>query len=246
METPRPTSALGCCVAVGMLGVTAPSPSSSWRSLREAETAVDPTGPLVAAVSLGAWALVLWLGLTVLLTLTARAPGAGGRLAAVLAGRIAPAAVRRAVDAALGLGLAAGALGAAPAAAATTAPVAAPAVVASARIPSPVPSTAQLDLDWGGGTGSAASSPSTSAASSPSTPPARAPVAEGRGTAVVVVQPGDTLWGLAEQGLRRTGVPAPTDAQVAQAWPSWWSANRDVIGDDPDLILPGTSLQAPS
>ena len=62
---------------------------------------------------------------------------------------------------------------------------------------------------------------------------------------VVVVVPGDTLWDLAERSLRRAGGPPPADAQVAVAWPQWWAANREAVGDDPDLLLPGTVLVPP-
>lgn len=58
----------------------------------------------------------------------------------------------------------------------------------------------------------------------------------------VVVQPGDTLWGIARDHLP----DAATDAQVALAWPTWWQANRQVVGDDPDLIRPGMSLLPPT
>jgi len=59
--------------------------------------------------------------------------------------------------------------------------------------------------------------------------------------ATYVVQPGDTLWGLAEGSL-----PAgATAAQVAARWPDWWSTNREVVGDDPDLLHPGQTLRAP-
>ena len=60
----------------------------------------------------------------------------------------------------------------------------------------------------------------------------------------VVVQPGDTLWSIAATALARADRPTTAPA-VARAWPTWWAANREVIGDDPDLILPGTSLVAP-
>jgi nucleoid-associated protein YgaU len=61
----------------------------------------------------------------------------------------------------------------------------------------------------------------------------------------VVVRPGDSLWSLAEAALRRDGTGAPTTRQVAQAWPRWWAANREAVGDDPDLLLPGTVLRPP-
>jgi nucleoid-associated protein YgaU len=65
------------------------------------------------------------------------------------------------------------------------------------------------------------------------------------GGASVVVQPGDTLWGLAAQSLHQSGAAPPSDAEVARAWPTWWSANREVIGDDPHLLFPGTVLTSP-
>ncbi|WP_335939729.1 transglycosylase family protein [Streptomyces sp. PTD5-9] len=44
------------------------------------------------------------------------------------------------------------------------------------------------------------------------------------------VRPGDNLWAIA-------------DAQkVPGGWPALYDANKDVVGDDPDLILPGQSL----
>ncbi|OCI31676.1 LysM peptidoglycan-binding domain-containing protein [Oerskovia enterophila] len=52
---------------------------------------------------------------------------------------------------------------------------------------------------------------------------------------------GDTLWSLAE---RRLG-PEASAAQVATECGRWFDANRDVIGDDPDLIKPGQILSAP-
>ena len=58
---------------------------------------------------------------------------------------------------------------------------------------------------------------------------------------LVVVRPGDTLWDLAARHLG----PEATDADVAEAWPTWYAANRAVIGDDPDLILPGQQLRIP-
>jgi nucleoid-associated protein YgaU len=56
-----------------------------------------------------------------------------------------------------------------------------------------------------------------------------------------VVHTGDSLWAIAQRELGT----AATQRQVASAWPRWWSANRDVIGDDPDVIHPGDRLTAP-
>ncbi|MFV0426960.1 MAG: LysM peptidoglycan-binding domain-containing protein [Beutenbergiaceae bacterium] len=55
------------------------------------------------------------------------------------------------------------------------------------------------------------------------------------------VQPGDSLWQIAAAHL-----PADTStAEIAQAWPQWYHHNRELIGDDADLIHPGTVLTNP-
>lgn len=58
----------------------------------------------------------------------------------------------------------------------------------------------------------------------------------------VVVHRGDSLWSIAARHLG----PDAGDAEVARAWPQWYAANRDVIGDDPDLVLPGQILRIPT
>jgi resuscitation-promoting factor RpfA len=58
----------------------------------------------------------------------------------------------------------------------------------------------------------------------------------------VVVHRGDTLWTIA---ARHLGEHA-TDQDVAEEWPLWYAANRDVIGTDPDLIRPGQRLAVPT
>ncbi|QDW64123.1 LysM peptidoglycan-binding domain-containing protein [Oerskovia sp. KBS0722] len=60
-------------------------------------------------------------------------------------------------------------------------------------------------------------------------------------TVSVVVLRGDSLWSLAERALGG----GATDAQIAAEWQSWYAANTEVIGQDPDLIRPGQVLQAP-
>jgi nucleoid-associated protein YgaU len=60
--------------------------------------------------------------------------------------------------------------------------------------------------------------------------------------AEVVVHRGDTLWDIVAGQL---GTEA-SDAEVAEAWPRWYAANRDIIGENPDLILPGQVLRAPT
>lgn len=72
-------------------------------------------------------------------------------------------------------------------------------------------------------------------ATRPSTGPASRPVR---------VEPGDTLWGLCAERLVRDG-HTPTDAAVAACWPRVHAANRDLLGDDPDLLHPGQALRLP-
>lgn len=58
----------------------------------------------------------------------------------------------------------------------------------------------------------------------------------------VVVHRGDTLWSIA---ARHLGADATT-TDVAAEWPRWYAANRELIGDDPDLIRPGQELVVPT
>ena len=58
----------------------------------------------------------------------------------------------------------------------------------------------------------------------------------------VRVRQGDSLWLIA---ARRLGAD-PSQADIAAEWPRWYAANREVIGADPGLILPGQVLVEPS
>lgn len=228
------TVVLGTTAAAVLLLLAAPTPAAALRALRDPAAATDPTAPLVALLSLLAWALAGWLALVVLVTAAGHLPGAAGRLGAAVSRRVAPAAVRRVVEVALGLSVAVGALGSSPALAAPG-PAGGPAAPAAASLdwaaPAPAPGEDRgpagppaQDLDW--------------AANAVAVPDAASP-------SEVVVQPGDSLWRLAEQDLAgRSGV-TPSPAEVAQVWPSWWAANRGAVGEDPDLIHPGTPLTPP-
>jgi hypothetical protein len=61
------------------------------------------------------------------------------------------------------------------------------------------------------------------------------------GTATHRVRPGDSLWAIAERLLR----PRARPRDVHAGWRALYRANRDVVGADPDLILPGTTLRLP-
>ena len=57
----------------------------------------------------------------------------------------------------------------------------------------------------------------------------------------LIVRPGDCLWTIAAD----RSPPRASDAAIAALADRLYAANREVIGDDPDLIYPGTALKAP-
>lgn len=61
------------------------------------------------------------------------------------------------------------------------------------------------------------------------------------GRGAVEVRLGDTLWSIA---ARHLGAGASV-SDIADAWPRWFDANRATIGADPDLIRPGLLLVPP-
>jgi len=222
-------------VAALALLAAAPTPAASLYTLRGLPSVLDPldpAAPVLAVLGLTAWALTSYLALVVGLVLLGRTPGLVGRLAAALARRTVPVSVRRAVEAVLGAGLVLGTLGTGPASASAS---------TSADTAQVMPTTATAataSLDWPVSTSERSAAPAAPDAA-PGTPPTALPVT------THVVRPGDTLWHLAAQALRTPGGPAPADVAVAAAWPSWWEANREAIGDNPHLLHPGTSLVAP-
>jgi len=56
---------------------------------------------------------------------------------------------------------------------------------------------------------------------------------------------GDCLWRIARGVLTAATGTEPTSADIARFWPRIYEANRQVIGDDPDLILVGQVLLIP-
>ncbi|SNC71501.1 LysM domain-containing protein [Kytococcus aerolatus] len=57
----------------------------------------------------------------------------------------------------------------------------------------------------------------------------------------VTVRTGDTLWELAARHLGEDASPA----RIAHEWPRWYAENRELVGEDPDLLQPGTELRVP-
>jgi nucleoid-associated protein YgaU len=228
-EHPHRVLLIAAPAGAGLLLATAPSPGRAVHTLATAAAATDPLAPLMALVALAAWLLAGWVTLAAILTAGGRLPGLAGRVARGACRRIAPRALRRLLELALGLTVAAGTLGASPA-------VAAP-------VPTPPPAVA---LDWPGTTAPSTGTSAAPAASGaldwpPSTAPTPARSAAVRRPAPVVVAPGDTLWGIAAARLG----PGAGDRAIAQAWPAWWAANRSTVGADPDLITPGLRLDPP-
>jgi nucleoid-associated protein YgaU len=98
-----------------------------------------------------------------------------------------------------------------------------------------------------------AAEPPTPAAgqSDPADEPPTAPAADLDWPALAagehVVVRGDCLWDIAEAWLAEQHPGAAVTApEVARAVHAWWQANTDVLGADPDLLLPGQVLRPPA
>lgn len=177
---------------------------------------------LSLALAAVGWVSVAWLGAVALAVALSASGGRIGGLARRSARCIAPAAVHRAVIAAIGLSISA--LPAAPVATATSA------ALSSAAVRS-VPDTA----------GSADSLPTIGRPVSAEPQPRERHLQSTIRTKIVVKQ-GDSLWTIAERALGHDATPK----SVAETWPRWFAANRDEIGPNPDQIRPGMRLVAPS
>ncbi|HLM04226.1 MAG TPA: hypothetical protein VK402_03430 [Blastococcus sp.] len=194
-------------------------------ALASAQRTADVQGPdavVVAAAGLLAWAVWAWGTLGLALTAASALPGLAGGLARVAVHVVLPAGARR--SAALALGLGVGVAGPVLGTTAALLPIPAAASVPAAEVPD-WPATASDGAgpapvpDW------------------PGVPP---------GTAEHVVAPGDCLWHIAADDLRSRRAGEATDREIASATDAWWTANTDVIGPDPDLLLPGQVLRTPA
>lgn len=202
---------------------------------------------LTLLLAVAALLLLLWFAIGVALESLAVLPGATGRWATRSADRLTPALAARVAALLLGSAVATGALPT-TAVADTTGSGARTAVVATAPDPGFAPPGATSS-----GT-AATAEPGSGAAPDPGFLPTRPVVRRIVAPAVisppgglpapggVVVHRGDTLWAIAARDLG----PHATDAEVAARWPRWYAANRQVIGPDPDRILPGQVLVRPA
>lgn len=218
------------------------------RALLHQQAPVRPVDAVLVMVSVLSLALASWFVLGVLLELLSLVPGLAGRAGRRMADLVGPQLARRVVAASLGLGVGAVSL--------STAPVAA-AVAAQARPATTAASLAHADHAMAG----AAWSPATLAhgadhafagAAWTASPPAvrtqpevsmlTGPVwTPGTEPRQAVIRRGDSLWSLAAAHLG----PGATQAEIAREWPRWHEANLQVIGPDPDLLLPGQVLRIP-
>jgi nucleoid-associated protein YgaU len=198
---------------------------------------LDGSGPdaaIVAAAAWLAWLLAGYLALTVAVTAAVAARGPVRLRAGALSAAVSPRVVRRAVEALVGFGVAAALVGPMPVQALADSPHPGPASRAPAK---------PFSLDWPGladpDRPPAARPPLVAAPPRDARPPREARPVGGR---TVVVRPGDSLWAIA----RRDVGPSATATQVAAEWPRWWTANRRVIGRNPDVIRPGQRLVPPT
>lgn len=71
--------------------------------------------------------------------------------------------------------------------------------------------------------------------------PARAAAEPAHALRDVPVRAGESLWTIAARELG----PGASDVDIAARWPLWYQANRNVIGADPNVLLPGQLLSPP-
>jgi hypothetical protein len=201
----------------------------------------------LVVVTCAALAVVaVWLVVVVGASAWAAAGTARGRQvrwAEQLSARLAPAVLRRLAAAALGVSTLTALAG--PASASAGPPAVAAVAVALTASATAAPGDAVPGWPQEGSAWQAPAPPPVPPAPSTAQPTAPLPGAvravPGTGEPDVVVRRGDTLWAIAARHL-----PAgATASQVALEWPRWWAANRDVVGDDPDRLLPGQLLHAP-
>ncbi len=225
---------------------------------------------LLALVTSGfAIGVAAWLVGATVLEIAAHVPGRLGRAASLWSRRLTPAVARRVACLVLGIGV--GVVGG-PAQSAATGPTVTVTPDASRSSGADAPDPGFRVATEGAATATATPTPAPTVTPAPTEPepeePARASVTEPvppgftpapprvrpqadpgllgarvRVSAVdeVVVHRGDSLWSIAARHLG----PDASAAEVDRSWREWFSLNRDRIGADPHLILPGQVLRAP-
>lgn len=195
---------------------------------------VDGTDLLVAVLAGAAVLLLTWLALGVALELLTLLPGSTGALAARLAALLTPRSGRQLAALVLGVGAVASCGSSVP-----ENPAPHPALTATAQHESGLPAPAWAPASDLPEPGWVPSVPRVRPQVDPTplTGPARsAPTAHEH-----VVRRGESLWTIAAGHLH----PGASTADIDAEWRRWYAANRAVIGEDPDLILPGQRLSVP-
>jgi hypothetical protein len=225
------TVATMAAIAAALAALTPPFAELTG-SLTAAQRTVDTQGAdvlIASTAGLLAWAVWAWGVLGLALTAASALPGVAGGAARLALQVALPAGARRGAALLLGLGL--GVAGPLLASAVPQFAPTASAAAAAERVPDwPAPGPAATPVpDWPTGAAPTAEAPAA---------PTTAPAADSR-----VVVRGDCLWHIAADSLLGQLGRLPSDGEVAAAVQAWWSANADVIGPDPDLLVPGQVLR---
>jgi hypothetical protein len=214
--------------ALSVVGAVAPVAASAAAVL--ARGGAEPAAQVAAGITLvavaGLAAVGTWLAAsTAWCVLVALGTGVAAR-APRLHTRLTPRLVRLVVGAALGttaLAVPAAAASTTPGGAATHGPPLLPQALAGLPLPDRQPGAARP------------------AAARATAPAAAARTRAGGPPPTHLVASGDTLWGIAAERLGSEADPA----LVERGWRAVYDANHRRIGDDPDLIRPGTTLRLP-
>ncbi|WP_256840420.1 LysM peptidoglycan-binding domain-containing protein [Ornithinimicrobium faecis] len=229
----------------GLLGVVCARHATAV--LGSTQEGLVPPALGLEVLAVGAAALIAaWLSLLFLLGAASALPGSRLALLRTVSVRLAPRLAPRIAAGLVGSVVVVSSAGVAQAhgPVVATTPASAPAAAPAAALEAaPEPGAAAEPA--------AAARPAPEPGWRPTTSPAH-PSAGGaaielvsRGTAepdTVVVRGGDTLWDIAARHLG----PEADAASIAETWPRWHEANRDTIGADPHLLLPGTVLVPPA
>lgn len=233
MSTRRLLATVAAMAGIALvLGALTPPPDAMAGALAAAQRTADTQGPdvlIASAAGLLAWAVWAWGALGLALTAASALPGIAGGASRLILRAVLPAGARRSAALLLGLGLGL------TAPLAGVLPAVGPVTSAAASADTDVP-------DWPGSTSGTTGTTGTTAV--PDWPAGATP-AESPPTADRVVVPGDCLWHIAADSLLGELGRLPSDREVAVAVDAWWRANADVIGPDPDLLIPGQRLRAP-
>lgn len=217
-------------------------PLTSWPALSRWYAQLGPDAAVASLVRLAALAVAGWLLVATAAQLVAIA--GAPELVRRSADLIAPRSLQRFVHGLAGVSLSAGLAVVAPSAGI-------PAVVTPALlVAEPPPGTAALRLL------PAEALPATpvpvvpappAAAAPPEAPPSVSGPPATAPAATVVVEPGDSLWSIAEEALLHAGAVGPDDRAIERYWRRLIDINRGALvhPDNPDLIYPGQTVVLP-